>query len=177
MIKFMIVGLPRSGTTWAANWLTTDKTLCVHDPLYTTHYSEWDKDGPRFPHSSGLSVGISCTGIWRWLDWLNAHPAKKVILHRDYRAICNSMTAIGLPSIERSAVKELDKVIGLHVPFEDLFAVEKAKDIWHHLLDVPFNEYRHNELVQIEMQPQFAGLKVGAEVTRKLQEELQNAMQ
>jgi len=27
MINFMIVALPRSGTTWAANWLTTDTTL------------------------------------------------------------------------------------------------------------------------------------------------------
>lgn len=28
MLDFMIIGLPRSGTTWAANLLTTDAVLC-----------------------------------------------------------------------------------------------------------------------------------------------------
>ena len=29
----MVIGLPRSRTTWMANWLTTTDTLCLHDPL------------------------------------------------------------------------------------------------------------------------------------------------
>ena len=28
---FFILGLPRSRTAWLANWLTTDRSLCLHD--------------------------------------------------------------------------------------------------------------------------------------------------
>lgn len=168
----MVIGLPRSGTTWAANWLSTDNLICIHDPLYTTHYSDWDTDTVRFPNNKGYTVGVSCTGIWRWPEWVNSHPAKKVILHRDYKEICKSMDEIGLPILERSAVKAIDEILGLHVPFTDLFDAKKAKEIWHYLTNEPFNEFRHKELVQIEMQPKFSGLSVGKEVTRKLMDEL-----
>lgn len=170
MIDFMIIGLPRSGTTWAANWLTTDATHCVHDPLYTTHYQDWDSELPaRAPHRR---VGIACTGIWRWGDWLNQHPARKVILHRDEGEIRASMAAIGLPPLDPAAPRLLHQVIGLHVPYTDLFNPKHASRIWTYLTHRSFNEARHRELVQIEMQPQFAGLSVGQDVTRKLMDEL-----
>lgn len=170
----MVIGLPRSGTTWAANWLTTDQSHCVHDPLYTTHYTDWETDGERFPrHRAGLRVGVSCTGIWRWPAWLNAHPARKVVLRRDLRAVRDSMRAIGLPEIEDGAQAAIDQVSGLHVPYTDLFNAAGAARIWAHLLPgLRFNADRHAELVQIEMQPHFAGLSVGPEVTRRLMDEL-----
>lgn len=170
MIDFMVIGLPRSGTTWAANWLTTDATHCFHDPLYTTHYNDWDDELPS--RATGRSVGISCTGIWRWVAWLNDHPAKKVILHRDYEDVCASMREIGMPPVEIDAPRILHCVRGLHVPFTDLFDSGHAAVLWAHLTDAPFNAARHRELVQIEMQPKFSGLSVGPEVTRKLMDEI-----
>lgn len=173
MIDFMIVALPRSGTTWAANFFTEGRVMCFHDPLYTTHYSDWDRQLPlRAPE--GAEVGVSCTGIWRWADWLNDHPARKVILRRDLGEIQKSMAEIGLPPLERSAEQMIQRVQGLHVPFTDLFDPAKAQKLWYHLTRNAgsFPAFRHRELVNIEMQPKFSGLSVGPEVTRRLVSEL-----
>jgi hypothetical protein len=171
MLNFMLIGLPRSGTTWAANLFTTDYSLCHHDPLYTTHYKDWDKE---FSNNK-LKIGISCTGIWRWSDWLNKHPAKKVILHRDVLEISKSMLEIGLPPLDYiEDPKALDNIQGLHVQHKDLFDCKKCCDIWDYLMDgdIPFNWERHRLLIDIEMQPKFVGLSVGKEVTRRLMIEL-----
>lgn len=176
MIDFMIVALPRSGTTWAANFFTEGRVMCFHDPLYTTHYSDWDRQLPlRAPE--GAKVGVSCTGIWRWADWLNDHPARKVILRRDFGEIQQSMREIGLPELESSAEAAIERIQGKHVSFTDLFSEAGCFLIWNHLLgnDSSFPLLRHRELVHIEMQPKFSGLSVGPEVTRRLMDELQRA--
>jgi hypothetical protein len=171
----MIIGLPRSGTTWAANLFSTDAVLCHHDPLYHTHYSEWDE---KLTPDAACPVGVSCTGIWRWAEWLNKHQARKVILHRDGAAIADSMRQIGLPGIDLlDAQNKLMSVIGLHVPHTDLFDPEKCCKLWNYLIgdSVPFNWVRHALLTDIEMQPKFSGLTVGKHVTRRLMIELASA--
>lgn len=174
MLDFIVVGLPRSGTTWAANWLTTDRAHCFHDPLYTVHYSDWDERLPA--RAPGRLVGASCTGAWRWADWLNAHPARKLVLHRDVGEVIESMRALGLPPVSPDAAAALDRVIGMHVPFGDLFDPSGAREAWEHLLpSLPFNEARHRELVDIEMQPKFSGLTIDPAVTRRLMAELRRA--
>lgn len=177
MLDFMIIGLPRSGTTWAANFFCTDRVMCFHDPLYTTHYEDWDAELPS--HAPVIAeVGVSCTGIWRWPDWVNDHPARKVILHRDVSEIEKSMADIGLPGLEPGSEEKLNSIIGLHVPWTDLFDEAKAGDIWRHLVRrATFNQPRHRLLVDIEMQPKFSGLSVGPEVTRRLVAELISAQQ
>lgn len=174
MITFMIIGLPRSGTTWASNLFCTDKTLCFHDPLYKSHYSDWDAE-----LKSTLVTGVSCTGIWQWTDWLNKHPARKVILHRDNLEIRKSMLKIGLPEINvEEGLLKLDKIMGLHVPHTDLFNEQECLKIWRYLLHdkIPFNAERHKQLLDIEMQPKFSGLSVGKDVTRRLIIELSSIM-
>lgn len=111
-------------------------------------------------------------------DWLNAHPARKVLLHRDGAAIADSMRQIGLPELDLlDAQNKLESVMGLHVPHTDLFDPRKCCDLWDYLLDgrVPFNWARHKLLVDIEMQPKFSGLTVGKHVTRRLMIELASA--
>ena len=174
MLDFMIVGLPRSGTTWAANFLTEGGIMCFHDPLYSVHYADWDSELPtRAPE--GARVGVSCTGVWRWADWLNAHPARKVVLHRDLGEVQQSMSEIGLPPLEDGAEAALASVLGLHVPFTDLFDEAGCFLIWHHLFgnDVSFPLHRHRELVNVEMQPKFSGLTINPGVTRRLLAELE----
>lgn len=172
VLDFIVVALPRSGTTWAANWLTTDQVHCVHDPLYTVHYSDWDEQLPA--RAPGRPVGVSCTGAWRWTDWLNAHPARKLVLHRDVGEVIESMRAIGLPPVSPGDAAALDRIIGLHLPFEDLFDPIGARAAWEYLVpSVPFNEARHRELVDIEMQPKFSGLTIDPKVTRRLMSELE----
>jgi hypothetical protein len=167
MIDFMLIAAPRSGTTWASNWLTTDTTLCIHDPLWEHHYSELDDI------QSEKRVGIACTGMAYFLDWVNKHPARKVILHRDLEGINESLYNIGLPDIEPFYLENLDKVEGLHVWWTDLF--ENPKVIYEYLLQLPFDKERHKLLKDIEMQPKFSGLTINKAVTMKLLNELKGA--
>lgn len=163
-VEFMIVALPRSGTTWAANWLTTDTTLCLHDPLYTTHYTDWDSI------QTNKTLGVSCTGIVHFLDWLNRHPARKVILHRSIVEINESLEAIGLSRTEPHMVKALDRVQGVHAYWTDIF--DRPQPLYEFLTRREFDPERHAFLKDIEMQPNFQGLSVGKEVTAKLYGEL-----
>jgi hypothetical protein len=164
MIEFMLLASPRSGTTWAANWLTTDTTLCLHDPLFTHHYSDLDQI------KSNKRLGVSCTGLCLFPDFVNSHPARKVILHRDLREINRSLDAIGFPMITQQQHDKIDQIDGLHFDYKDIFT--KPRSIYEYLTGLPFDEERHALLLDIEMQPKFSGLKVGKEVTRRLIKEM-----
>jgi hypothetical protein len=141
MISFMVIGEPRSGTTWAANWLTTDTTLCLHDPLTTLHYSNWDQI------ESKKILGISDTGISKFDYWLNDHSAKKVILHRNREEIAMSL---GMPEF-LDVPSNLDLIDGMHCHWEELF--DNPKPIYEYLLDKEFDAERHAELCKIRMAP------------------------
>lgn len=168
-LDFMVIGLPRSGTTWAANWLTTDAVHCVHDPLYRTHYEQWD-DALVAP---GKISGVSCTGIWRWTDWLNCHPARKLILHRDHGDIVRSMMRLGLPCPSFAASKALDAIEGLHVHWSEMFERRAACGIWEYLtLGGSFDAERHAALVGMHIQPRFQAVQPDPKVTARLFEEI-----
>jgi len=170
MLDFIIVGLPRSGTTWAANFFTTDTTLCLHDPLYRHHYADLD----RLP-TNGKRLGISCTGIWRFPTWLNAHPAKKIILRRPLVEVNGSMADIGLPGLTEADLLQVAGLKGEHFLYSDMFNPYYARQMCE-ALEIPFDEDRHAELVQIEMQPKFSGLTINRDVTRRLVAEIRAAL-
>lgn len=176
MLDYMVIGLPRSATTWAANWLCTDRTHCVHDPLDRLHYSEWDEKLSK----PGKLSGVSCTSIWRFPDFLARHPARKVILHRDLAEVNLSLTAIGMPELEADSADRLLNIKGLHCPWSALFDPVRAESIWNYLagssFPFPFDIERHHELTLIEMQPQFAGLSVRPDLVRQLVAEVQAAV-
>lgn len=151
MIEFMVLGLPRSGTTWAANWLTTDTTLCLHDPIATTHYR--DLDSIR----SHSMLGISCTGTCMFVDWVNNHPARKVILHRDITEIRKSLELIGLNDFQCDE-SVLNRINGRHHHWEELF--DNPQSMYEFLLEKPFNKERHNRLVDMNIQPNLSRMSI-----------------
>ena len=161
MIEFMIIAGPRSGTTWAANWLTTNSTICLHDPLYQHHYKDLDA------YASDKIVGVSCTGLMNFPDWLNAHPAKKVVLHRPQTEISASLRRCGLPDVDCSL---LNQIKGTHCHWLDLF--DNPATIYEALLDQPFDAERHDLLRAIHMQPKFEAITVNRAATRALINEL-----
>jgi len=164
MIEFMVIALPRSGTTWASNWLTTDDTLCLHDPLWDRHYDELDGI------VSKKRLGVSCTGLMLFPEWLNAHPARKVILHRDVVEVNESLRAIGMPTLDQDAEDKLWGITGMHVEWGALF--NRPREIYEHLLQKEFDEERHAELRKIAMQPSFEELTVNKDAVRRLMTEL-----
>lgn len=166
MIEFMVISAPRSGSTWAANWLTTDTSLCFHDLLSTTHYSEWDKT------KSNKTLGVSDTGIGVFNEFLNNHPAKKVILHRPFEEINKSLADIGYPILTDHWNGALEKINGMHVNWLDIF--DNPKPIYEYLMNKEFDPERHSELMKIEMQPQWSGLKINKDVTKRILEEIRS---
>lgn len=184
MLDFMVIGLPRSGTTWAANWLTTAQSICLHDPLHTMHYTDWDSEAARWRQAV---AGVSCTGIWRWTDWVNGHPARKVVIHRALAEVNESMRRIGKPPLARQEAELLNRIDGpdvMHVNFLDLFRPHQASNIWDHVFTqyeqsgsypaLEFDRERHNQLRQMEVQPAFDSVYVDWELQERLYLELQS---
>ena len=171
MLDFMIVGLPRSGTTWAANWMTTNQTFCLHDPLNRLHYQDWDNDFIHFPpHGRMLSVGVSCSGIWNFPRFVNAHRAKKLILIRDFEEIQTSLGEAGLPFLDSSAKTALDVIKGPRLHYRELFDPGVAEMVWEHLTgsSISFCERRHSVLVDVKVETNFESLNPDVYVTKRL---------
>ncbi len=152
MLKRMVIGLPRSGTTWAANWLSCGTELTVHDPLYHTHYSQW-KRHPDF-------TGVSCTGIRNWPEFVRAQTCPILILHRPQAEVEASMRAFSpeysewLAPDAESCLLDLERPGVMVVNWRDLFHPFAASRIWRRLhMPSPFSEQRHRELVGMRIQP------------------------
>jgi hypothetical protein len=157
MIKFMILGLPRSGTSWATVWLEMEGHNVIHDPTNNHHYNELDD----------LAVdGIIDTGLYIFPEWLNDHPAKKVILHRERKEVITSMTRIR-KSVYMFRPDRLDRIEGLHVPWTDLF--ENPAPIYNHLFDTPFDEMRHARLREFRIEPCHERVIVDRHKVRQMQ--------
>lgn len=169
-LHFMILGFPRSGTTWAANLLTTSKTHCVHDPLYRWHYTDIDKELANIARSK--TVGISCTGLWRWPEWVNAHPSRKVVLHRDTGGVRDSLSKKGLCGFEETDDSALWLINGEHYNYDDLFNVTLARDIWSYVTTEEFDEVRYAELVRSRVEPTPAAMTGDPELYNRLAFEL-----
>lgn len=168
MIEFMVLGGQRSATTWAANWLTTDKTFCLHDPLMS--YKIPHLEALQFP---GRRKGIACTASYLYPQWVIKQKARKVLLYRDPVEINERLDALGLPRVNvLEHNQRLETLIDAGIPVWDwqaLFEVKTAVDIWKHLLpDIPFDLHRHHLLTGMNVQPQFNRLEFGKEAMGEL---------
>jgi hypothetical protein len=143
-IEFMVLSAPRSASAWVSNWLTTDTTLCLHEPLARWKLEELDAiDSPKV-------LGIACTALALQPDFVNAHPARKVILHRPLAEIRSSMKALRIEGDYDP--KALDRIKGLHCDWREVFLAPEA--IHAYLLEKPLDQERHRELLQFNVQNQ-----------------------
>ena len=168
MIKFMVLGGARSATTWCANWLTTDDTMCLHDPLL--EYTKRSLDLITIP---GKEIGISCTSTLLFPEWFLKHPARKIILYREPAESNNALEALGLPPLDVPAhCARVAAAVTAGIPiyhWESVFVRDTAREIWKHLLPHrPFDEYRHDLLTGMNVQPQFRHLPVGKDAVMDL---------
>jgi len=164
----MVLGGPRCATTWCANWLTTETTLCLHDPLL--EYTKRSLDMLTVP---GKTVGISCTSTLLFPEWYLKHPARKIVLYRDPEEGNRSLELLGLPPVDidahnarvYAAVKG-----GVEIwHWDALFDAQLARTIWSSLLpSVPFDGFRHNELCSFNVQPHFRRLAVSKDAVAEL---------
>ena len=148
MLDFMVIGLPRSRTTWLANWLTTDNTLCLHDSAAKFTLNELNN------YATQKKLGISETALFHCGGKLNRHPAKKLIIHRPVHEIYKSIgRVIPFPNAEML----MSDIKGLHVAYKDIN--DRAEEIWMHLIGSGFDSKRFNALSEMNVQPHFNALK------------------
>ena len=162
MLDFAVLGLPRSGTTWSAAWLTTDTSICWHDPIaYATPFEIEKKQ------SSAKYRGISCTGSWMF-NW--TPPERTLVLERDPAEVNQSLRELGLPELTEAMLDTFGWVRGVRYPYQALFD-DRAGEIWEFLLPhVPFNAERHAELAQMSIQPDFNHVPDTSALRRVLKE-------
>ncbi len=167
MIEFMVITAPRSASTWASNWLTTDTTLCMHEPLWKMNFGALDAV------ESQKMLGLSETGSTGFHEHLASHPARKVILHRDLKECSDSLMQLGFHPLTKYWQGALEKIEGRHYHWRDMLDDEaKAREIYEFLLQREFDVERWSWVREIEMQPHFAGLTIGKHVAARLLKEL-----
>lgn len=165
-IEFMLLAAPRSATTWASNWLTTDTTVCLHDPLVKWTRDELDTiESPK-------RLGIACTALALFPEWVNAHPARKIILHRDLREVDKSLEGIGMTPCSKQWEGVLDRIQGVHLDWQVIFDPLRARYVYEHLLNLPFDAERWAVLREVNAQPNFGALSVNKAATARLMSEL-----
>jgi hypothetical protein len=162
VIDFAVIGLPRSATTWLSNWLTTDTTLCLHDPFAEALPQQWDAGGKR--------LGISCTGAYLMPDWFNAQDCPVAIIERDHADCSASLAQYGLLPITLHMRRMLGLANGRRFAFADLWNEARARELWTYLLPgIAFDAMRYRLLSAMQVQPHPAKVRVDFEVLQQLQ--------
>ena len=169
-VRFMVLSAPRSASTWASNWLTTERTLCLHDPVIQFEPEELD----HLPCDRAL--GFACTGMAHYREWIRAHPARKVIIHRNREEIDESLLSIGLTPLRSSWDGLLEDIHGMHVNWRNLFDPLTAGDIYTYLTGLPFDAARHALLVDMNIQPQFDRVHVKANAAKAFAQRVRQAL-
>lgn len=157
-LDFIVTGLPRSGTTWLANALTRNKVLCLHDPLFKMHYDDLGEEAAKLRSYGYRKVGIACTGIWQFPEYLNEFKGPLLILHRELPEINKSLRALGLPEHTDEQHRSLFDLNGKHVHFSKLFDYRYFPDITKFLkLGANHLDFKtHEQLTELMVQPNFA---------------------
>lgn len=157
MIGFMVLSMPRSGSAWAANWLSNGASLCLHDPVLERDLGaldQWAAD------SRPLVLGIADTAFALDADRINQHPAPKVILHRPLEDVQASLERLGLTRLGRAWRGALWRITGLHLPHSSLWDPVFADDIHERLLG------RKMTLAERTRHKLLCGLRVEADLAR-----------
>jgi len=149
MIDFMVLGLPRSGTAWLANLLTTDDSICLHEALIDSTIEQLDK----FEHS-GLFGIAETAGVF--LPDVISYPCKKLIVDRPIDDIKRSLHQIGLPTMPDVEVDLLSGIEGYKIAFKDLFNFDAMQLAYKFLLNKDLSKDRHILLRQMNVQNQYA---------------------
>jgi hypothetical protein len=150
MIDYMVIALPRSGTAWVANLLTTGDDICLHESFMTETLETLDNK-----EHSGL-LGISETSAIFFEDEINRHPAKKLIIERPLDEINNSLINLGLYTFTPEINSLLNNIEGYKISFNDLFNEDVMGKAYKFLTGKEMNKDRHKLLCSFGVQNIFA---------------------
>lgn len=139
----MILALPRSRTAWLANFLTTEKTFCYHDPL-ANMWSYRDVSSLKMDRITG----VADTGLA--LFDLSIFDCKKLIIERSLNDVYASLDKF-LPEVDLSNLNEkLYRIEGLRIGFDEIN--ERLEEIWDYCTGLPFDALRADQLKNMNVQ-------------------------
>jgi len=153
MLDFMVIALPRSATAWTANFLTTERSMCWHEPLISHDLADLDemKMSGRF--------GIADTQLCLLgAEELNRHKARKLIIHREFEPVAASLTKLNLPLAHgvadalAQAAERLYDIEGWHLPYDGLFKAHTFQPAFEWLTNMQFDKARHAMLKDMNVQ-------------------------
>ena len=156
---FYITGLPRSGTAWLANYLTTDKSICVHEASTYANDEGWSVnhylDTLEYP-----IAGTADSAIWNSIHEIDGpllfvnRPLDQVIKSiRNAQFVEPGYEAV-VATNANNKLNEFRKINeGMEVDFKDLFDINKLEELWKYLIpEIPFNNYRTEMLLNLNVQ-------------------------
>jgi len=146
MIDFMILALPRSGTAWVANLLTTDTSLCIHEAFMDHSIDDLDN------RSYDGMLGIAETSAFIRVDELNLHSAKKLIIDRPFDEINNSIVKLGFKAMPSYSADLMIQLKGYRIAYKDLFNYDIMAEAYYYLLRKELNQERHRMLCQMNIE-------------------------
>ena len=146
MIDFMVLALPRSGTAWIANLLTTDTSLCIHEAFMDHSINDLDT------RSYDGMLGIAETSAFTKVDEINQHSAKKLIIDRPFDDINNSIAELGFKAMPSYLADLMIQLKGYRIAFKDLFNYDIMAEAYYYLLRKELNQERHRMLCQMNIE-------------------------
>jgi hypothetical protein len=156
MCDFLILGYPRSATTWLANLFTTEKSICLHEPIATMTMDEI-KDH----QIEGRYFGASCTGLWMNPEWVNSLDCPVVYIDRDKATCDTDLIDIGIQPIPDYIYKRHEQLKCPMVKFSSVWDENVMEEVWNYLLPhVKFDKLRYNVLKEFNVQPNFGTVRI-----------------
>lgn len=157
--NFLVTGLPRSRTAWMSAFLSTENSICQHEPTaFMNSVDDIVKFYKAWPHKF---VGASDSGMGMWIDWvLGIIKPKTLIIERSLTDVEQSLEDMKLPV---PATNYCDLLLGklltvknhplvLWVPFDALNEQRVMQKIWWHLLPgEPFDEQRYRRMCNLNI--------------------------
>lgn len=159
MSPFFFTALPRSGTTFLANFFTHAGVFCWHEGLVgckdIKEYTE------RMKLRDYCQVGDSDSGLpWCYKDVRDAMPdGIWVGIRRDPSEVMASLTRINFYPGDEAFGRLLDAheacLLGCDwvVDFKDLFLTETLRDLWQNVTGLRFDSKRAEMLAQVRIEP------------------------
>ena len=146
MIDFMVLALPRSGTAWVANLLTTDTSLCIHEAFMDHSINDLDN------RSYNGMLGIAETSAFIKVDELNLHSAKKLVIERPFNEVNESIAKLGFKAMPSYSDDFMIQLKGYRIAFKDLFNYDIMAEAYYYLLRKELNQERHRMLCQMNIE-------------------------
>lgn len=183
---FFVTGLARSRTAWIANFLTSGKTICLHDALIGCGSVEelrdkmaaqpfpnvgnsdsglaliWPKLLQQFPDAKTVFVWRDPNeAYWSYIEYFTRHP------YGGQRSLLGLRTWFDMLE-EELKVWRTKATNAIDVDFKALESAEECLSIWKFISDEPFNRARWELLHNLRVNPASEKITLSPEKVKQL---------